>query len=272
MHRRVLLALAAAFACAVLAPAAASAQGEIHPGVQTFTDGGQCTANFIYRDAGSTYIGQAAHCASTGAATDTNGCEADSLPLGTPVEVGGATQPGTLAYSSWLTMQANGEGNADACEYNDFALVRLDPADAGRVDPTVPGFGGPTAVAPAPTNLGATVYSYGNSSLRGGVEALSPKQGIVVENQGNGWSRNVYTLTPGIPGDSGSGFLDSTGRAIGTLSTLTIAPTAGSNGIGDLSRELDYARANGFGGVQLVPGTRPFNPNVVGAILTVLGG
>jgi hypothetical protein len=164
-------------------------------------------------------------------------------------------------------MQGNGESNANACAYNDFALVRLAAADAGRVDPTVPGFGGPTGVAPAPTNLGATVYSYGNSSLRLGIRQLRPKQGIVVQNQGAGWSRSVYTLTPGIPGDSGSGFLSGTGRAIGTLSTVAVAPLPASNGIGDLSRELDYARANGFPGLQLVPGNRPFRPDLVGAIL-----
>ena len=96
---------------------------------------------------------------------------------------------------------------------------------------------------------------------------LSPKQGVVVQNQGNGWSRNIYTVTPGIPGDSGSGFLDGSGRAIGTLSTVTIAPTAGSNGIGDLSRELAYAQAHGFGGLALVPGTRPFQSSLTTAIL-----
>ena len=175
--------------------------------------------------------------------------------------------PGTMVYNSWLTMQANGESNPDVCAYNDLALVKLSSADAATVDPTVPSWGGPTGVAPAPTNAGAPVYSYGNSSLRGGVSQLSPKQGVVVENQGNGWSRNIYTVTPGIPGDSGSGFMNASGQAIGTLSTVTIAPTAGSNGIGDLSRELAYAQANGFAGLALVPGTRPFNANIVTAIL-----
>jgi hypothetical protein len=265
--RRALLAVAVVAAVAAVAPAGAAAQGEIHPGAMTFTDGAQCTANFVFQDAGGTYIGQAAHCSGTGGATETNGCDSGSLPLGTPVEVDGATQNGTLVYNSWLAMQANGETNADACDYNDFALIKLAAADVGRVDPTVPGYGGPTSVAPAPTNLGADVFSYGNSSLRLGVSQLSPKQGVVVQNQGNGWSRNIYTVTPGIPGDSGSGFLNASGQAIGTLSTVTIAPTAGSNGIGDLSRELAYARANGFSGLQLVAGTRPFNADTVGAIL-----
>ncbi len=84
--------------------------------------------------------------------------------------------------------------------------------------------------------LGDTVYTYGNSSLRGGVAQLRPKQGIVVQSEGNGWSRTVYTVTPGIPGDSGSGFLSGSGQAIGTLSTLQVAPVAGSNGVGDLAQ------------------------------------
>ncbi len=47
-----------------------------------------------------------------------------------------------------------------------------------------------------------------------------------------------------------------------------MAPVAGSNGVGDLSKELAYLRANtSFGGVQLVPGLRPFTPNLVGAII-----
>src|SRR5207248_528337 len=87
-------------------------------------------------------------------------------------------------------------------------------------NPSVPGFGGPTGVAEAPSNAGDTVYTYGNSELRGGVTKLSPKQGIVVQPQGNGWSRDVYTVTPGIPGDSGSGFMDATGHAIDVLNTL----------------------------------------------------
>jgi len=252
---------------ALAAPAAVAApSGPIHPGVQTFTGGGQCTANFIFRDGGGTYIGQAAHCAGTGAATSTNGCTATSKPINTPVTVTGASRPGTMVYSSWLTMQARGETDANTCAYNDFALVKLDPADVGKVDPTVPGWGGPTGVGVAAA--GQTVYSYGNSSLRLGITQLRPKQGIVVQVAGGGWSYSVYTVTPGVPGDSGSAFLNASGQALGTLSTLALAPLPASNGVGDLGRELAYMRANSaFGGVQLVNGTRPFQTNLVTAIL-----
>jgi hypothetical protein len=273
MRRSTLAVLAAALVLGIvaIAPSMASAyapaaQATIHPGVQTNSDSGQCTANFIFTRGSDTYIGQAAHCTSTGEATDTDGCSSQSLPLGTPVEIDGASKPGTLAYNSWLTMQANGEADADTCAYNDIALVKIDPADVAAVNPSVPGFGGPTGVGGA-SATGADVFSYGNSSLRGGVTQLSPKQGKVVSTDGSGWSRTVYTVTPGIPGDSGSGFLDGTGKAIGVLSTVALAPLPASNGVGDLSRELAYANAHGFSGTALVNGTEPFTPDVVGAIL-----
>lgn len=268
------LALAAtlALATAMLAPSAASAwapagSATIHPGVQTYTEGGQCTSNFVFQDAGGVYLGQAAHCSGTGGQTETDGCTSGSLPVGTKVEVKGASKPATMVYNSWLAMQARGETNPDACAYNDFALVRLDPADEGRVNPSVPGFGGPTGIGSA-GGLGATVYSYGNSSLRAGVTKLSPKQGVVIQNEGDGWSHVVATLTPGIPGDSGSGFLNDSGTAIGVLSTLQIAPLPATNGVGDLAKELAYLRASSsFSAVQLVRDTEPFKPNLVGAIL-----
>jgi hypothetical protein len=279
MHRKTLIALLCAAAVSVfaIAPTAASAwapasSATIHPGVQVFTDGAQCTSNFVYQDASNVYLGQAAHCSGTGAATDTNGCDSGSLPIGTPVDVTGASHPGTLVYNSWLTMQSKGERGADTCAFNDLALIKLDPADVANVNPSVPQLGGPTGLG-AWGGTGSTVYTYGNSELRGGVTALSPKQGIVVQGTPSGWSHDVYTATPGIPGDSGSGFMDANGGAIGVLSTVQLAPLAGSNGVGNLPMELAYMHANaaGFSGVNLVPGTEPFNGNVVNAVLKGLG-
>jgi hypothetical protein len=254
------------------APAWAPADSAtIHPGVQMYTEGAQCTANFVYTDgSGSTYVGYAAHCAGTGEATDTNGCDAASLPLGTKVDFveggslageGTKVGSGTLAYSSWLTMQREGENDENTCAYNDLALVKVDAADVSKVNPSIPFWGGPVSVNTDGTATGDTVYSFGNSSLRGGIEQLSPKQGASLGTEAEGWSHPVYTLTPGVPGDSGSAFLDAEGNALGTLSTLAIAPLAGSNGVGDLNSELSYAKANsGIGGLTLVPGTEPFAP------------
>ena len=267
-----ILAATLALAIALVAPAGSSAwapakSATIHPGVQVFTAGAQCTSNFVFQEGAGVYLGQAAHCFGTGGQTETDGCSSGSLPLGTPVEVKGASKPGTLVYNSWLTMQEKGEVDPDTCAYNDLALIRIDPADIGNVNPSVPGFGGPTGVGTV-GGLGATVYSYGNSELRGGITKLSPKQGVVVQNEGGGWSHIAVTLTPGVPSDSGSGFLNGSGEAIGILSTLQLAPLAGTNGVGDIGKELAYLRANsGFGAMQLVHGTEAFKPNLVEAIL-----
>jgi hypothetical protein len=236
-----------------------------------YTEGAQCTANFVYTDgAGDVYVGYAAHCAGLGAATDTNGCDAESLPLGTKVEfveggslltAGTTVGTGTLAYSSWLTMQESGETDENACAYNDLALVKVDDANVADVNPSIPFWGGPVGINTDGTAAGETVYSFGNSSLRAGITELSPKQGTSLGTGGDGWTHPVYTLSPGVPGDSGSAFLDDEGNALGTLSTLAIAPLAGSNGVGDLNLELQYAQANGgIAGLELVPGTEPFSP------------
>jgi hypothetical protein len=166
-----------------------------------------------------------------------------------------------MVYNSWLTMQQAHEADPDTCQFNDLALVRLDPADAARVNPSIPFWGGPTGIDATGTTAGAPVYSYGNSELRLGISQLSPKRGVSLGDWGGGWSHDAYTVTPGIPGDSGSAFLDGSGRALGVLSTVQIAPVAGSNGVGDLARELDYLRANTSFVVQLALGTEPFDSN-----------
>ncbi|MGZ5415766.1 MAG: hypothetical protein ACXWDI_01185 [Nocardioides sp.] len=243
----------------------------IHPGVQMYTEGAQCTSNFVFTDSsGRVYVGYAAHCAGTGEATDTNGCDAGSLPLGTRVRFatrgslvssGTTVGRGRLVYSSWLAMQRLGTTAANVCAHNDFALVRVGRKHVGKVNPSVPFWGGPVGLSSAGTATGDEVYSYGNSSLRAGVTALSPKVGTSLGGEAGGWSHPVYTASPGVPGDSGSGFLDAQGRALGTLSTLALLPYTGSNGVGDLSRELAFAQQHsGIDGLRLVKGTKPFTP------------
>ena len=257
----VVLALGLLQAWAGAAPAAAWApagSAAIHPGVQLITAGAQCTANFIYSDSGNVYIGQAAHCSGTGGNTATNGCTSGTLPVGTAVTISGASKPGLMVYNSWATMQANHEADANTCQYNDLALVKIDPADVANVNPSVPYYGGPAGVNTTGTAVGDAVYSYGNSSLRLGLTQLSPKRGVSVGDAGGGWSHTVYTVTPGIPGDSGSGFLDASGHALGILSTVAIAPLAASNGVGDLNKELNYMHSHGGPNATVVDGTQSF--------------
>jgi hypothetical protein len=240
----------------------------VTPGVQTITQGGgSCTANFVFRgDTGTLYLGQAAHCAGTGADTETDGCRSSTMPVGTPVTVRGAhdaTTTGRMVYSSWVTMQQRAETDPVVCGYNDFALVEL-PAGAS-VNPTVPFFGGPTGVTTTGLPEGAQAFSYGNSPTRAGVATLAPKAGVSAGDIASGWQHQVYTVNPGIPGDSGSAFLDASGRALGLLSTLNLAPLPVSNGVTDLARSLAYAnRHSGLGPIGLVDGTAPFTPTPPG--------
>lgn len=269
--RRTVSTALVALACLTLSPGhagsapqwAPAATAAVRPGAQTSTGGGQCTANFVFLDASNVYVGQAAHCSGTGASTETNGCTSPSYPLGTKVTVAGATRPATMVYNSWLTMQALGEDDPATCQYNDFALLRLDPADVARVNPSIPHWGGPVGLNTSGTSLLQVVYSYGNSSLRFGLTQLSPKKGVSLGDEGGGWSHLVSTVTPGVPGDSGSAFLDSGGRAVGVLSTVNVGLPGGIyNGVGDLARAMDYMRTwSSLTGVQLALGTVAFNGN-----------
>ncbi len=243
----------------------------ITPGVMAYTAGAQCTANFVFTDAtGGVYVGYAAHCAGKGSATDTNGCNTASQPLGTRVTFvrgGSLVSSGTrlgggrLAYSSWLTQKRIGTTDPATCAYNDFALVKVDAKDVAKVNPSVPFWGGPTGIDTDGIALGDRVYSYGNSSLRAGLTVLSPKYGVGLGDSpaDRGWSHPLYTLTPGVPGDSGSGFMTAGGKAVGTLSTIAIAPIPASNNLGDLAKELAFAqRHSGIKGLRLVKGTQRF--------------
>jgi hypothetical protein len=275
-----LIALSATMLLTVAGSAAAWApesSATIHPGVMTFTNapsflGGasQCTANFVFTDAsGGVYLGQAAHCSSTGEDTETNGCTTKSLPLGTPIYSGdlinggvqNGTRIGTLAYNSWIAMQNAKEKDANTCAYNDLALIKIASTQVANVNPTVPFWGGPNGLAPSVSATGEQVYTYGNSILRGGVSALSPKTGVSLGDQEEsaGWSQQLYTVTPGIPGDSGSAFLNASGNALGVLSTVELAPLPAANGVGTLAKELAYANnATGLG-LAVSSGTTPFS-------------
>jgi hypothetical protein len=281
--RRRLVAVLTILALAMLGVAAnASAwapqeSATIHPGVMTFTNASsflngasQCTANFVFTDSsGAVYLGQAAHCSSTGEDTETNGCSTKSLPLGTPIYSGdlvkGGVQDGTLigtlAYNSWIAMQNAKEKDANTCAYNDLALIKISPSQVGNVNPTVPFWGGPNGLAPGVSATGERVFSYGNSILRFGISVLSPKTGVSLgdREETGGWSQQLYTVTPGIPGDSGSGFLNASGDALGVLSTVEFAPLPAANGVGTLAKELAYANSSTGLGIKLAAGTAPFS-------------
>jgi hypothetical protein len=160
-------------------------------------------------------------------------------------------------------MQAAGETDANTCANNDLALVRIAAADVSKVNPSIPHWGGPTGINTTGNPTLSRVYSYGNSSLRFGITQLSPKTGVSLGSTAGGWTHPVYTVTPGIPGDSGSAMLDASGRASGVLSTLSAAPFPASNNFSDLHRTLTYAQTHGQSGVVLEPGTEAFDPSAL---------
>lgn len=210
----------------------------VRPGIQVVSKTGQCTSNFVFASAdnASLYLGLAAHCV-------------EDLPLGEPVDIGGVAT-GTLAYSSWATMEDAGETDAAALDANDFALILIDDASRPLVHPGVRHFGGPTAMAPSGSvGAGDKVLTYGNSGLRQEIEPASWHEGYVIDR--SAWTTTIYTVTPGVPGDSGSAVLTADGRALGILVTLTIAPTAGSNGVTHLDMALAYAKENAGVDVRL---------------------
>lgn len=235
-----------------------------------YTKGAQCTANFVFTDRrGRVYVGYAAHCAGKGGASDTNGCQTPSHPLGTRVAFreggsllsdGERVGAGTLAYSSWITMQRLGTKRANPCNYNDFALVRVNRTDVGKVNPTVPGWGGPTGVDRDGLRTGETVWFYGSSSLLGGSGGLSQRKATVTGGGGGGWTHQVRGSVSGVPGDSGSGYLSDGGLAVGVLSTIAVFPDTASNQISDMAHVLRFAqRHSGIAGLRLVKGTRAFS-------------
>jgi hypothetical protein len=165
-----------------------------------------------------------------------------------------------MVYNSWAAMQALHETDPDTCQYNDLAIIALDPADFDKVNPSIPVWGGPVAPSSPGAATGDFVYSYGNSELRLGLTQLSPKKGVSLGDSGGGWTHAVYTVTPGIPGDSGSAFLDASGRALGVLSTVSVAPIPASNNVGDVGKEVAYMHAHSaYAALDIALGTLAFN-------------
>lgn len=215
-----------------------------------------CTAAFVFAGPSGVYLGYSAHCAGSGGSMGLSGCVEPTLPLGSLVVIerrDGEWTRGRLAYSSWRTMQERGETDEALCFLNDFALVELDPSDVDAVNPSVPVLGGPTGLDTDGSDRGEVVFSY---QPWGGDPAV--KQGNSLGDFHRGLTHRVTTVPAGNPGDSGSGYLDAGGEALGVLSTQFL-DSRRTNGVTDLAIALSYAnRFGGLGEVALVPGTERF--------------
>lgn len=205
-----------------------------------------CTANFVWTDGSSYYLGAAGHCfLGNGAVGDNTSPNGDDLSNVT-VRVGlddfifggfaalnglrGTTyELGDIVYAR----QANEDGTGVG---HDFGLVEIpqDAFDKGIVDPTLPQFGGPTGVVDSGAlPEGEPICQYGNGVGNGEVFATKGRRGASLGAQGD--YKSWYAALRGSPGDSGSAILgaDPTSTpegtdAAGALTHLTTLGTAGT--------------------------------------------
>ncbi len=217
---------------------AAAGQATIHPGVNLNSKGNVCTSNFIFNDAKNVYIGQAAHCSNLDGNLHDD-CVFNMMPLGTNVRIDGARYKGRLVYNSWNTMTAAKVTDGTMCLGNDFALIRIDPRDHGRVNPSVPFWGGPSGLAKSVTS-GTNVYVWSNSPTKQGISALSPQIGLNLGLDSGGWNFRTLTASPGVPGDSGSAILGPGGSALGVYQGIGILPVPAASTNTFLSNALRY--------------------------------
>lgn len=201
-------------------------KAKIRPGAQINTPSGACTANFLFHtpDNKTLFMGLAAHCFG-----EEPGKRA---PIGAPVTIGGVQNAGSLYYDGWAKTIDDNE---------DFALVVLSnsPAVRGQVNPAVLYFGGPTGFAKESDMMtGSHVITYGHSPLRPSQDPENPREGYILQKDGDRIS--IVTNHPGIPGDSGSGVMLADGRA---AAVITQKLGSNTNGLVDQRTEptINYA-------------------------------
>ena len=158
-----------------------------------------CTANFIFTDGSSYYVGTAGHC---------------SNQVGEAVTM--QVDPTTLADVGTVakrTPNPPGEGVPPS----DFTLVRLDPAVVSKwgVNPAIPVIGGPNGVYNGCGPEAVLHYGHGYG--------VAVAQGKVEGGLATNWADNSYGWTGfGLPGDSGSPVVTSSGQAAGNFTALIV--------------------------------------------------
>ena len=158
-----------------------------------------CTANFIFTDGASYYVGTAGHCSNSVGETVT--MQVDTTTL---------ADVGTVA-------KRTNHPAGDGIPGDDFTLVRLDPAVVAKwgVNPAIPVVGGPQGVY---SECGPeSVRHYGHGYVAA-VAQGKPSAGLATS-----WFENSYGWTGfGLPGDSGSPVLTTGGQAAGNFTHLIV--------------------------------------------------
>src|SRR5687768_7715403 len=184
-----------------------------------------CTANFIFTDGASYYVGTAGHCSNSTGETVTM-----------------QVDPTTLADVGTVVKRTNHPAG-DGIPGDDFTLVKLDSAVVSKwgVNPAIPVVGGPNGVY---GDCGPeTVRHYGHGY------GVAVAQGKPSAGAATSWFENSYGWTGfGLPGDSGSPVVTTGGQAAGNFTHLIVhTGYPGSNLAG--MRATSILR---FAGVSLV--------------------
>ena len=153
------------------------------------------------------FLGQAAHCAGTGVATETDGCASGTRPLGTAVTIDaadGSRRTGRLAYSSWITMQDPRRDRPGR-----LRAQRLRAGRAGRRGRRGRGQPEPAGAAAGRPGCGADGCRPANrcsatAGPRSAGRSPRPAAGTTGGEVGAGFGHEIHTASPGVPGESGS--------------------------------------------------------------------
>jgi hypothetical protein len=222
--RRV-LALAALAAVCVLPTAAAcvSTGGKtLAPGDELDVTDHICTLGFLVADSSGLYFSTAGHCIHV---NDT------------------ASNPtiGKFGVGAFHYLVPETGSESDGSPGEDFALIRIDPADYAQVSPTVCGWGGPKGLyTDTPGSGGVKHYGSGEGMTVAG-PTTQQRQGFNLLNNNTAF----YWTGAGVPGDSGSAVLSDDLRAVGVLTHLIVSPPS-DNGGTHLLRGFQLASAAGF--------------------------
>ena len=179
--------------------------GYQQPGVSAagcIVDPAGCTANFIFTDGSSKYVGTARHCV-------------DKVGDRVIMQV----DTTTLADVGAVVKITSGE----AVPGRDFALIRIDPDVAAKwgVNPAIPVVGGPQGIYDGCAQQPVENYGHGYAAT---VAQGKPQGGLayVFYSDGYGWAGN------GLPGDSGSPVvLAADNRAAGNFTHIILADIRG---------------------------------------------
>ena len=160
-----------------------------------------CTANFLFTDGSSFYVGTAGHCSNSTGETVT--MQVDTT---TVADVG-------------TVVRRTPHPAGDGIPGSDFTLIRIDPAvqAAWGLNPAIPFVGGPNGVYSECGPEAVLHYGHGYG--------VAVAQGKVEGGLATSWFEDSYGWTGvGAPGDSGSPVVTSGGQAAGNFTHLIVDP------------------------------------------------